>query len=572
MDIPLSSDALDLALHPNHSNDLLAVGLISGKVQLMDIGNFKLELSGSKAHNNDKKKKKKKKRCDDNRSEDSDDVQDEQDSASALTPRRQLYTKKWSTRVKNKSCRGIDFSHDGSRLWCLSKDKTIYSLDTQTGVLVDSYAGAHEAAPSRLLLLPTEPNLLVTGDDDGVVKLWDMRMKAKSSAGLGQQGSSTRPVRSYDHHFDWITDFHYGPHLIPPRMSKAQRDKEAEQRQRADKRKKTLQGDANSLEGGKGEEAKGNAPPKGPGRERLVCTSGDGTLSVIDFRAPKSSGSSKAANGAGNAVGPPGQPAPGVEVSEDQEDELLSISPVRHGTKLVVGTQLGMLSLWAPSRGLLDHIDRIPGHPASVDCLLPLDESTVLAGSSDGLIRVVQILPHKFLGVVADHGMGLPVERMKRKGGILVSCGHGTEVKVTDIGSLFDDDDDTDEESDGDDGVVPPEEDAEQLARRVAADGDEDASEDYEDVEGSSDGHPGANFDDSSAESDDSDGDDDDTSMASARPPPAPKRPLATRAGRKKGVAAAVHDTYHSSGHGGGCKGRACGERRGGQTDFFADL
>ena len=43
-------------------------------------------------------------------------------------------------------------------------------------------------------------------------------------------------------------------------------------------------------------------------RSRLVCTSGDGTLSVIDVRAGKK----------------------GVEVSEDQEDELLSVAAV-HG-------------------------------------------------------------------------------------------------------------------------------------------------------------------------------------------------------------------------------------------------
>ena len=76
----------------------------------------------------------------------------------------------------------------------------------------------------------------------------------------------------------------------------------------------------------------------------------------------------------------------------------------RSGKKLVVGTQLGILSLWAPSRGLLDHIDRIPGHPASVDAICALDRNTVLTGSSDGLVRVVQLFPHKLLGIIGDHG------------------------------------------------------------------------------------------------------------------------------------------------------------------------
>ena len=54
---------------------------------------------------------------------------------------------------------------------------------------------------------------------------------------------------------------------------------------------------------------------------------------------------------------------------------------------------------------------RYPGHPESVDCMLKIDESTLLTGSSDGLIRVVSIQPNKILGVVGDHD-DFPVEGM----------------------------------------------------------------------------------------------------------------------------------------------------------------
>lgn len=111
----------------------------------------------------------------------------------------------------------------------------------------------------------------------------------------------------------------------------------------------------------------------------------------------------------------------------------------------MVGTQLGMLSLWAPARGLLDHVDRIPGHPSSVDALVTLDADTLLTGSSDGLVRVVQVLPHKLLGVVADHE-GMPVERLRRKERWLASIGHGSEVKMTDVGPLLEDDDSGEED------------------------------------------------------------------------------------------------------------------------------
>ena len=40
-------------------------------------------------------------------------------------------------------------------------------------------------------------------------------------------------------------------------------------------------------------------------------------------------------------------------------------------------------------------VDRFPGHPETIDCLLPLDQDSILTGSSDGLIRVLSIHPNK---------------------------------------------------------------------------------------------------------------------------------------------------------------------------------
>jgi WD repeat-containing protein 55 len=63
-------------------------------------------------------------------------------------------------------------------------------------------------------------------------------------------------------------------------------------------------------------------------------------------------------------------------------------------------------------------------HPHSVEalCALPSlipnvdSSSTILTGSSDGLVRAVKVLPTKLLGVVVDHGE-LPVERVAIGGG-----------------------------------------------------------------------------------------------------------------------------------------------------------
>ncbi|KAF9476091.1 WD40 repeat-like protein [Pholiota conissans] len=138
-------------------------------------------------------------------------------------------------------------------------------------------------------------------------------------------------------------------------------------------------------------------------KRQLVSTSGDGTLSVMDVRSKKSES---------------------VAQSEDQEDELLSIVAIKGGAKIVVGTQIGILSIFNRSSGWGDCVDRVPGHPMSVDalCNLPPDipnvdaASTILTGSSDGYVRAVQILPTKLIGVVADHGEW-PIERISIGGG-----------------------------------------------------------------------------------------------------------------------------------------------------------
>jgi len=87
-------------------------------------------------------------------------------------------------------------------------------------------------------------------------------------------------------------------------------------------------------------------------------------------------------------------------------------------------------------------------HPLSVDALCPLPsdlpgvdtQSTILTGSSDGLVRAVKILPTKLHGVVADHG-DWPIERIAVGVGlsqITIDNSEKTEKdgETTKIGSL----------------------------------------------------------------------------------------------------------------------------------------
>uniref|UniRef100_A0A0D6R6E7 WD repeat-containing protein 55 n=1 Tax=Araucaria cunninghamii TaxID=56994 RepID=A0A0D6R6E7_ARACU len=154
-----------------------------------------------------------------------------------------------------------------------------------------------------------------------------------------------------------------------------------------------------------------------PDTMQLLGTSGDGRLSVCNLRKNKVHA-----------------------CSEFSEDELLSVVLMKHGKKVVCGSQEGVLLLY--SWGYFnDCSDRFVGHPSSVDALLKLDEDTVLTGSSDGIIRVVSILPNKMIGVIGEHA-SYPIERLAfsydRR--VLGSASHDNILKLWDVKYLHEGD------------------------------------------------------------------------------------------------------------------------------------
>lgn len=94
-------------------------------------------------------------------------------------------------------------------------------------------------------------------------------------------------------------------------------------------------------------------------------------------------------------------------------------------------------------------------HPHSVDalCTLPssfsTSHSTILTGSSDGLLRVVQLFPTKLVGAIADHGE-FPIERiavdLDGEGRWVGSVGHDEALHMTDLQEVLEDDGDEDDE------------------------------------------------------------------------------------------------------------------------------
>ncbi|GFR98709.1 WD repeat-containing protein 55, partial [Elysia marginata] len=74
-----------------------------------------------------------------------------------------------------KACRALRFSEDGKRLYSASKDKSLLCFDVETGKVKKRIKNAHESAIYSLVV--TGDKFVATGDDDGVLKVWDMRTK-----------------------------------------------------------------------------------------------------------------------------------------------------------------------------------------------------------------------------------------------------------------------------------------------------------------------------------------------------------------------------------------------------------
>ena len=92
----------------------------------------------------------------------------------------------------------------------------------------------------------------------------------------------------------------------------------------------------------------------------------------------------------------------------------------------------------------------LAGHPSSVDALVKYDADTVITGSSDGIIRIVNILPNRMLGVLGG-SEDLPIERLalSHDRSRLASVSHESCLKLWDLSQLAEGSDDEDEEEEG---------------------------------------------------------------------------------------------------------------------------
>jgi len=67
-----------------------------------------------------------------------------------------------------------------------------------------------------------------------------------------------------------------------------------------------------------------------------------------------------------------------------------------------------------------------------------VDENTVLTGASDGIIRIIGVLPNAMLGLVGEHS-DMPVERMDLSAdrSTLATASHDHTIKLWDVAYLW---------------------------------------------------------------------------------------------------------------------------------------
>jgi WD40 repeat protein len=316
------------------------------------------------------------------------------------------------------SCRATIFNPTGDVLYTASNGGSIAALDVNRAshYSTSDYSilwKINQASPYGIHSLyhihpPHIGECIVTGDDEGVIRIWDVRACANASSSnssaMAFQNCMSLPsgcISSFHEHSDIIS---------------------------------TFQTDASC--------------------NTLLAASSDGVLSVIDLRKSGGDGNKAVIKSKPETEVEPMKLHPDtrqgpfriLRKSDAQDDELLSMCLMKNGKKVVCGTQQGVLNFW--SWGTWGDIsDRFPGHPQSIDALLKIDEDTLLSGSSDGVIRILQVQPDRLLGVLGDHE-GFPVEKLNFGAGkkVIGSMSHDCYIRLWDASIFYDDDDGDDEE------------------------------------------------------------------------------------------------------------------------------
>ncbi|GLC46097.1 hypothetical protein PLESTB_001033100 [Pleodorina starrii] len=202
--IPLEAEPLDCCVSP--AGDLLAAALVTGKLQLASFAcppstqngggaqssqlAYQLQLTipapqASSDHQPQPSKKKQKKAAAAAAAGAADAGAGGGGGAAAAEP---------------PSCRACCFTSGGGAVLAGYADHVVRSYDVATGRLTAVFSGEHDAQLSRVFACggTAAPHLFASGDEEGLVALWDTRVPAGGGGGA---------VSRYTQHTDYITDF-----------------------------------------------------------------------------------------------------------------------------------------------------------------------------------------------------------------------------------------------------------------------------------------------------------------------------------------------------------------------------
>ena len=420
--IECSEQPLDFAFHPTRSN-IIAAGLVDGTLEVHDV------------------------QIDEDEINDGDDEESPESLLSSVA----IHTKELSFSSKSKnskdnkkqkkveSCRSIAFStsDNGKRIFtggssgsfCCTDSEIVctFSAQPQKSLLwkVDNGTTLNETSSTNPLVIikPFEKTtsssyLIATGDDTGGVRVWDERIIGDGQSGNIYKNLPRGCIYEWNENEDYISDIQHSS-------------------------------DGNTI----------------------VATSADGRLAVFDLRMATKGGTSSIFKHRKNEDETTTKNKKGggsisttFRLSDDQEDELLSLQIMKQGKKVICGTQEGVLSIF--SWGTWgDCSDRFPGHPSSIETLLKIDEDTLLTGSSDGLIRVIQLQPNKLLGILNSNiggegqqsraqNEGFPIEKLgfnSNRNIVGSISAHDSHIRLWDTSILHDNDDDDDSDDEDED-------------------------------------------------------------------------------------------------------------------------
>ena len=128
-------------------------------------------------------------------------------------------------------------------------------------------------------------------------------------------------------------------------------------------------------------------------------------------------------------------------MSDSLEVDLNAVCLAKDNKKVLTAADDGTISIFSWD-WFGDCNDRIVGHPNSVACMVKYDESTLITGGEDGLIRAVSVLPNRIVAILGDpldtedevfYIQKVALSHCKT---LVASCSLDDIVKVIDVSNL----------------------------------------------------------------------------------------------------------------------------------------